>query len=67
MAIVPKRKTSKQRKHKRRTHDALTVQNLVACKNCTKLIQQHRVCENCGFYNGKKVQGYKSLDLRNDA
>ncbi len=24
MAIVPKRKTSKQRKHKRRTHDSFT-------------------------------------------
>ncbi|ADN69211.1 50S ribosomal protein L32 [Mycoplasmopsis fermentans] len=65
MAIVPKRKTSKQRKHKRRTHDALPVQNLVACKNCSQLIQQHRVCESCGFYKGKKVEGYKSLDMRN--
>lgn len=32
MAIVPKRKTSKQRKHKRRTHHALIPQNLVDCK-----------------------------------
>ncbi|MGV2392427.1 UNVERIFIED_CONTAM: 50S ribosomal protein L32 [Campylobacter lari] len=64
MAIVPKRKTSKQRKHKRRTHDALPVQNLVACKNCSTFIQQHRVCPKCGFYKGAKVEGYKSLDLR---
>lgn len=64
MAIVPKRKTSKQRKHLRRTHDALEPQNLVQCSNCSQLIQQHHVCEHCGFYNGKKVAGYKCLDDR---
>ncbi|AIA29392.1 50S ribosomal protein L32 [Mycoplasmopsis californica] len=66
MAIVPKRKTSKQRKHKRRTHDALVPQNLVACKNCSSFIQQHRVCQKCGFYKDKIVEGYKSLDSRNN-
>ncbi|MBU4690295.1 50S ribosomal protein L32 [Mycoplasma sp. ES3157-GEN-MYC] len=66
MAIVPKRKTSKQRKHKRRTHDALVVQNLVACKNCTNLTQQHKVCEMCGFYKDKIVEGYKSINSRNN-
>ncbi|MGY5139441.1 50S ribosomal protein L32 [Mycoplasmopsis gallinarum] len=65
MAIVPKRKTSKQRKHKRRTHHALDLPNLVACSNCSKMIQQHKVCPNCGFYKGKKVEGYDSLDSRN--
>ncbi|MBZ4204054.1 50S ribosomal protein L32 [Mycoplasma tauri] len=64
MAVVPKRKTSKQRKHKRRTHDVLTIQNLISCKNCSQMIQQHRVCAFCGFYKGKKVEGYRSLDLR---
>lgn len=58
MAIVPKRKTSKQRKHKRRTHDSLPVQNLVACSNCSEKIQQHRACLFCGFYKGKKVEGF---------
>ncbi|WP_029512694.1 50S ribosomal protein L32 [Mycoplasmopsis iners] len=64
MAIVPKRKTSKQRKHKRRTHDALPVQNLISCNNCASMIQQHTVCYSCGFYKGKKVDGYKSADSR---
>ncbi|MGP1451792.1 MAG: 50S ribosomal protein L32 [Metamycoplasmataceae bacterium] len=62
--INPKRKTSKQRKHKRRTHDALPVQNLVQCKNCSMLYQQHHVCKNCGFYNGKKVAGYLANEDR---
>ncbi|KKB26865.1 LSU ribosomal protein L32p [Mycoplasmopsis meleagridis] len=67
MAIVPKRKTSKQRKHKRRTHHALPVQNLIACSNCSNMIQQHLICYNCGFYKGKKVVGYRSLDDRRKA
>ncbi|MGZ9413780.1 50S ribosomal protein L32 [Mycoplasma sp. 480] len=62
MAIVPKRKTSKQRKHKRRTHDALVVQNLIKCTNCSNGIQQHRVCRFCGFYKGQKVQGFTALN-----
>ncbi|CAM9110243.1 MAG: 50S ribosomal protein L32 [Mycoplasmatales bacterium] len=55
MAIVPKRKTSKQRKRTRRAHDALTPQNLVACKNCGEKIQQHRACKFCGFYKDRQV------------
>ncbi|SYV97604.1 50S ribosomal protein L32, partial [Mycoplasmopsis edwardii] len=44
MAIVPKRKTSKQRKHKRQTHSALETPNLVKCSNCSKMIEQHVTC-----------------------
>ncbi|TQC51323.1 50S ribosomal protein L32 [Mycoplasmopsis mucosicanis] len=66
MAIVPKRKTSKQRKRKRRTHDALVSQNLVTCKNCSNMIQQHRVCQHCGFYKDKIVEGYKSINSRSN-
>ncbi|VEU59427.1 50S ribosomal protein L32 [Mesomycoplasma neurolyticum] len=62
MAIVPKRKTSKQRRNKRRTHDALTIPNLVECKECSNKIQQHKVCMFCGFYKGKKVQGFTGLN-----
>lgn len=64
MAIVPKRKTSKQRRNKRRTHDALPVQNLVACTNCTQLCQQHRVCQHCGFYKNQKILGFKAFEDR---
>lgn len=63
MAIVPKRKTSKQRKRIRRSHHALDIQNLVKCSNCSQKIQQHRVCMFCGFYKNKKVDGYQA---RND-
>ncbi|MBG0730779.1 50S ribosomal protein L32 [Mycoplasma sp. 'Moose RK'] len=62
MAIVPKRKTSKQRKHKRRTHDLLVVPNLVDCKNCFNKYQQHHVCQFCGFYKNRRVVAFKAIN-----
>jgi len=53
---VPKKKTTRQRRDKRRTHDALTLPNMVACSHCKSLKRSHRVCPNCGHYNGKEVK-----------
>ena len=51
----PKRKHSKGRRDRRRAHDALAAVNLAACSNCGKMVPAHRVCPECGFYNGKQV------------
>ncbi|RMA78602.1 large subunit ribosomal protein L32 [Metamycoplasma subdolum] len=55
MAVVPKRKTSKQRKALRRSHHALDENMTTPCANCKQLILPHRACEFCGFYKGKKI------------
>ncbi|CAC13497.1 50S RIBOSOMAL PROTEIN L32 [Mycoplasmopsis pulmonis] len=60
MAIVPKRKTSKQRKRKRQTHDALKVSTLVSCQNCSVQTIPHVTCKSCGFYKGRQVLKVKS-------
>lgn len=52
---VPKRKVSKQRRNKRRTHYKLTAPGLVSCPQCHNLKMPHRVCKECGYYNGKEV------------
>ncbi|MGI6562379.1 MAG: 50S ribosomal protein L32 [Clostridia bacterium] len=52
---LPKRKVSKQRRNKRRTHWKLTAPNLVECPQCHELKLSHKVCSNCGFYKGKQV------------
>ena len=49
---VPKRKTSKQRKNKLRTHYKLEVPGMVACPNCGEYRKSHHICPSCGFYNG---------------
>jgi len=52
---LPKRKHSKCRRDKRRTHDALSALNLIPCPNCAEKILPHRACPHCGFYKGRAV------------
>ncbi len=52
---VPKRKTSKSRKRKRRTHWKLNTPNLAECSQCHEKILPHRVCPACGHYKGEEV------------
>jgi len=52
---VPKKRTSKTRKRKRRTHKKLTTPNLIECSNCLEMILPHRVCPECGHYKGRQV------------
>jgi large subunit ribosomal protein L32 len=49
----PKRKHSKTRRDKRRTHYKTTAPTVAVCSNCGATVQYHRVCPECGFYRGK--------------
>lgn len=51
---VPKRRTSKSRKLKRRTHHKASVIPTQACQKCGNLRRPHRVCPSCGDYAGKQ-------------
>ena len=52
---VPKRKTSKSRRDRRRANWKLTTPNLSECPQCHEKKMPHRVCPDCGFYDGKQV------------
>ncbi|MCK4340004.1 MAG: 50S ribosomal protein L32 [Candidatus Cloacimonetes bacterium] len=52
---VPKRKTSKSRSRKRRTHYKAYVEAIVKCSNCGESKRPHFACPHCGFYRGKKI------------
>ncbi len=52
---VPKRKTSKAKRDKRRSHDALSVKSRSTCPNCGATRQPHRVCPSCGHYKGRMI------------
>lgn len=52
---VPFRRTSKTAKRLRRTHFKLHVEGLVTCPHCGALKKSHRVCPECGYYDGKEV------------
>ncbi len=49
----PKRKISKQRRDKRRTHYKAVAPTVITCSNCGTSILYHRVCNECGYYKGK--------------
>jgi len=51
----PKRRHSKSRRDKRRTHYKAAVQTASVCPNCGSPKLAHAVCTECGYYNGRKI------------
>lgn len=51
----PKRKTSKSRRDKRRTHKNLDSPTLTKCDNCDAVHMRHRACPECGYYRGRQI------------
>lgn len=53
---VPKRKVSKARRDKRRSNNwKLDMPEMVKCPHCGEFNLNHRVCKQCGYYDGKEV------------
>ncbi|MBT05543.1 MAG: 50S ribosomal protein L32 [Rhodospirillaceae bacterium] len=52
---VPKRKVTRSRRDKRRSHHSLSQINLVECSNCGELKRAHHMCSACGYYRGREV------------
>lgn len=55
MPPLPKRKLSKGRRDRRRSHLALKLPALVECPQCHELRRPHHVCPSCGTYKGVDV------------
>ncbi|GAD07888.1 50S ribosomal protein L32 [Porphyromonas crevioricanis] len=49
----PKRRQSKMRQGKRRSHDHAQMPTLAKCPNCGAWHIYHTVCNDCGYYRGK--------------
>lgn len=52
---VPKRKTSKSKVAKRRTHQKTGAPNVSACPECGEGKLPHHACPSCGAYKGRTV------------
>ncbi|MEE8541772.1 MAG: 50S ribosomal protein L32 [Desulfobacterales bacterium] len=52
---VPKRRTSKSKRDKRRTHQKTEAPNLSTCPQCGEAKLPHRACPSCGSYKGRTV------------
>lgn len=52
---LPKRRHSKTRGRKRRTHYTMTAPARSLCPQCREIKPPHRICPHCGFYKGREV------------
>ena len=52
---VPKRRTSHAKQGHRRSHHHLHAKGVQYCPRCNEPVLPHRVCPNCGHYQGREV------------
>jgi large subunit ribosomal protein L32 len=52
---VPKRKKGRIKTNTRRSSHKLTAAGISVCPQCQSAKLPHRVCGDCGFYNGKEI------------
>lgn len=50
---VPKRRTSHSRQGHRRSHHHVTPVQIQYCVRCNEPVLPHRVCSQCGYYQGR--------------
>ena len=53
---VPKKKTSKARRDKRRAQHGISSPRLQECPNCHQPKRPHQVCPTCKTYRGREVE-----------
>ena len=51
----PKRRHSKTRRDKRRTHYKAFPAAVSSCPQCGSVKRPHHACPECGYYNGRKI------------
>ncbi|MFC1658681.1 50S ribosomal protein L32 [Candidatus Omnitrophota bacterium] len=61
---LPKRRHSKTRGRKRRTHWKLANPGLVVCSQCKQLKLPHQVCNFCGYYHGRQAVVIKKKEKK---
>jgi large subunit ribosomal protein L32 len=52
---VPKRKMSKSKSRKRRTHYKVNPPTVVRCTQCDEIKLPHHACPSCGTYRRRQV------------
>lgn len=63
---VPKSKTSKSKRDKRRSHYRLGILNITECPRCHSKKISHRVCENCGYYAENEIIVFEGKDKKKE-
>lgn len=53
--MVIRMKHSKGKRNRVRSHHALTATNFAKCSHCLQAVPPHTLCQNCGYYDGRRV------------
>lgn len=56
---LPKRRHSRARGRRRRTHWTLSAPTVTECDHCHQPKLAHHICPNCGYYKGAEVVASK--------
>jgi large subunit ribosomal protein L32 len=51
----PRRRHTRSKRGKRRSHDALSNPAVSTCPQCGEPKRPHNICTNCGTYKGRTV------------
>jgi len=62
MAPLPKKKHSKGRKGKRAAHHGIAKFSVPSCPNCQQPKRSHRICQSCGYYDGRLILGSEAKE-----
>lgn len=52
---LPRSKTSRSKRDKRRTHQKLSLLNVSLCPQCGEAKLPHHACPHCGNYKGREI------------
>ena len=52
---VPNKRGTKSTRNQRRMHIFVKAPFLALCPKCGKPVLPHKVCQNCGYYNGREM------------
>lgn len=63
----PKRRHSKARGRRRRTHWKAVAAQLIVCPQCKEPKMPHRVCVACGYYDSRLVVDFASAKAEKEA
>lgn len=61
-----KKRHSKARGRKRRTHYKVLAPTLGKCPQCGKSKKPHHVCPYCGYYNDRKIIHIQTVEERKE-
>ncbi|MCD5417847.1 50S ribosomal protein L32 [Candidatus Bipolaricaulota bacterium] len=55
MSAVPKSRRSRSKVRMHRNHQKMKLPASTECSHCHEIKLPHRVCPNCGYYNGMEI------------